>query len=146
MPAAVVLAVCLTVAAGYLAATRTEARVAAGPSLAQLEVAIADPDAGGDTWLRYAQRLAECRRYAHAAQAFQKVLERDPSSRAANLQCAAAMARSGDAEAFYTFAHDLLKIDPRLAQDVLLQTESQPYLREARYGELLTQARIQSMD
>src|SRR5262245_6756452 len=91
-PAAVVLLATFVAGAAYVYSTTTDARATDGPTLAQLEVLIANPDAGAETWLLYAQRLQQSSRYAHAAIAYQRVLEADPFSRTANLQCATALA------------------------------------------------------
>ena len=126
--------------------TRAESRGTDGPTLAQLEVAVADADASAATWLLYAQRLQQAGRLAHASAAYQRVLELDPFSRTANLQCAVVLAQTGDAEQFYGFMGKLLLLDPRLTQDILGRPESQPYLTADRFQALLSQARVQSMD
>ena len=145
-PAAAVLLATLVAGVVYVATTTTASDPAVGPALAQLEMAIADPDASAETWLVYAQQLQQAGRSAHAIAAYQRVLETDPFSRTANLQCASVLAQTGDADRLYLFLGKLLLLDPRLTQDILGRPESQRYLTEDRFQSLLAQARVQSMD
>jgi tetratricopeptide (TPR) repeat protein len=142
---AVLLATCVAGGA-YLISTSAESRTPTGPTLAQLEVLIADPEAGAETWLLYAQRLQQSGRYAHAALAYQRVLEADPFSRTANLQCAVALALAGDADRVYEFLRHLVTVDPRLTQDIFGRPELRRYLGAERFGALQALARVQSMD
>ncbi len=144
-PAAAVLLATLVTGSIYVATT-TASHPTASPALAQLEVAIADPDASPETWLTYAQQLQQAGRRAHAIVAYQRVLEADPFCRTANLQCASALAQAGDTDPFYGFMSKLLLLDPRLTQDIFGRPESQRYLTEDRFQSLLSQARVQSMD
>jgi tetratricopeptide (TPR) repeat protein len=145
-PAIVILAASLLAAGAYVRGTRAEADHENSSSLRELEVAIANPDAGLETWLLYAQRLQEDRRFAHAAMAYQRVLESDPYSRTANLQCALAYALAGDAAGLHAFVTHLLLIDPRLAVDILTRPETQPFQTAESFQRLLTQARAQALD
>ena len=145
-PAAVVLLLTFLVAAGYVWNSRAADRVGHGPTLAQLEQAIANPEASTETWLLYAQRLQQEQRFDHAALAYQRVIETDPDSRTANLQCAAALAQLGDADRLHGFLSHLTQLDPRLALDVFGRPELQRYLKQAPFQSLLNQARIQSLD
>lgn len=117
-----------------------------GPSLKELELAIADPDAKPATWLQYGQRLFEEKRYAHAAAAYARVLAIDPYERQANLQSALALALAGDADAFHDFMRDLILRDPRLAENIFGRPESQTYLTAPRFVSLVKQAHVQAMD
>jgi tetratricopeptide (TPR) repeat protein len=130
----------------YLWATGTEGRTGHGQSLAELEQAIACPDATTDTWLRYAQCLEDARRYDHAAAAYQRVLESDPYGRVANLHCAAVLALAGDGDRLLAFLTKLTQLDPRLALDVFARPELRPFLKEARFDQAHKQAVVQSMD
>lgn len=145
-PAAVVLLATFVAGAAYVYSTTTESRLADGPTLAQLEVAIADADASADVWLTYAQRLQQAGRLGHAIEAYRHVLELDPFSRTANLQCASAMAQAGQPDEFHGYLSQLLLIDPRLTQDILGRPEMQRFLTEDRFQAVLAQARVQSMD
>ena len=145
-PAAAILLATLVAGGAFVYGTRAESRVTDGPTLAQLEVAIADADASAATWLLYAQRLQQAGRLAHATAAYQRVLELDPFSRTANLQCAVVLAQAGDAGRFHGFMAKLLLLDPRLTQDIFGRPETQRYLAEDRFQSLLAQARVQSMD
>ena len=141
-----VLLLTFFVATGYVWNSRAADRAGRGPALTELEQAIANPDASTETWLLYAQRLQQEQRFDHAAMAYQRVLETDPDSRTANLQCAAALAQLGDADRLHGFLSHLTQLDPRLAQDVFGRPELQRYLKQSRFQSLLNQARIQSLD
>lgn len=145
-PALLVLLACAVAGAVYLKAGTSDARQVAGADLAEIELAIADPDASGDLWLLYGQRLAEHGRYGHAVMAFEQVLGKDPYCRTANIECATAFALGGDADGLFEFVSNLVLMDPRLTQDILGRSESQPYLNEPRFKTVASQARIQSMD
>ncbi|MEI6084954.1 MAG: tetratricopeptide repeat protein [Verrucomicrobiota bacterium] len=145
-PALVVLLATFVAGAAYVSSTTTDSRVSDGPTLVQLEIAIGDADATAETWLLYAQRLQQAGRLTHAAAAYQRVLEADPCSHLANLQCAVVIAQTGDADRFHEFMSKLLLVDPRLTQDVFGRPEVQRYLSAERFQTLLAQARIQSMD
>lgn len=145
-PATVVLLVAFALSAAYLGYAKTAARSTDGPTLAQLEVAIADPEAGAETWMLYAQRLLQEKRFAHAAMAYARVLETDPYSRAANIGCATALALEGDGDHFYTFMNAMLLIEPRLVLDVFSRPEAAPFLAQRNFKNLQAQAHVQSMD
>lgn len=132
--------------AGYVWSTRVEGRAGTGQTLAELEQAIANPDASTETWLQYGQCLQHERRYDHAVSAYQRVLETDPYSRNANFQCVAALALLGDGDRLHAFLVKLIQLDPRLALDVFARPELQPYLKQARFAQVHKQAIVQSMD
>ena len=145
-PAILVLVVCAVVGLTYFQAVTSDAQQRTGANLAEIELAIADPDAGSDLWLLYGQRLSECGRYDHAIMAFRQVLKLDPYCRPANIDCATALAHEGDADGLYEFVSKLVLMDPRLTQDILGRPESQSYLSAARFRAVQSQARVQSMD
>jgi tetratricopeptide (TPR) repeat protein len=145
-PAGLILLLTFLLGAGYVWSTRVEGRVGTGQTLEQLEQAIANPDATTETWLHYAQCLQHERRYDHAVLAYQRVLETDPYSRAANFQCVAALALLGDGDRLHSFLVKLIQLDPRLALDVFTRPELQPYLKQSRFAEAHKQAVVQAMD
>lgn len=145
-PAAAVLVASILAAGAYTWSTGAGATGNPVTPLAELERAIADPNASLATWLLYAQRLQQEQRFSHAALAYQRVLEDDPYSRAVSLQCANALALAGDADRYHGFLSDLLLIDPRLTQDILSRPESHPFMAAERFQTLLQQARAQAMD
>jgi tetratricopeptide (TPR) repeat protein len=145
-PAAAVLLATGLIGLVYLRVTTAESPDVEVPGLPQLEVAIADADAGLEVWQLYAQRLQQAGRLAHAAAAYQRVLEFDPFHHTANLQCAIVLAQRGDADVLYEFMSRLLLADPRLTQDILGRPVAQRYLSADRFQSLLAQARVQSMD
>jgi len=145
-PAATILTLALLAIAAYVAFTARAARTTEGPSLEQLELAIANPDAGSDTWMLYAQRLLQEKRYTHAAAAFQRVLENDPYSREANLGAASALALTKDRDALHAFLAHLLVIEPRLLLDFLGRPEAAPFMSEERFKLLHARSHAQSLD
>jgi len=144
--ALLVLVLCAVVAGVYFRADASDARQISGPGLAEIELAIADPDAASDLWLLYGKRLAEGGRYAHAVMAFEQVLAKDPYCRVANIDCAAALALANDADGLQAFVSKLVLMDPRLTQDILGRAEARPYLSQERFKRVQATARIQSMD
>jgi hypothetical protein len=145
-PATAILLGVFALSAFYLCQGKAAARSADGPTLAQLEVAIADPDAGTDTWMLYAQRLQKEKRFSHAAMAYERVLETDPYSRTANIGCATALALEGDPDRFFIFVNSLMLIEPRLILDVFGRPESAPFLTRENFKTLHAQAQVQSLD
>ena len=146
-PAGIVLLLTFVLCVGYGWSTRAAGRGGGpGHDLAQLEQAIANPDATTDTWLHYAQALQHARRHEHALSAYQRVLENDPYSRVANFSTVAALALLGDTERLHGFLAKLIQLDPRLAVDVFVRPELQPYLKQPRFAELHKQATVQAMD
>jgi tetratricopeptide (TPR) repeat protein len=145
-PATAVLLAAFAAIAAYVALTARAARSTDGPSLEQLEIAIANPDAGSDTWMLYAQRLLQEKRFAHAAAAFQRVLETDPYSREANLGAASALALTRDSEALHTFLSHMLVVEPRLLLDFLGRPEAAPFMSEERFKLLQARSHAQSLD
>ena len=145
-PAAIVLLATVLTGTAYVWNSRAGVQADSGPALADLEQAISRPDATTDTWLRYAQRLQQAGRFDHAVMAYARVLENDPYRRVANLQCAAALARLGDADRLHEFVNRLTQLDPRLALDVFGRPELQPYLADNRFLQIYKLAVAQSMD
>jgi len=116
------------------------------PGLAELELAIAQPDAAPATWRLFAQRLHEAGRLDHAAVAYRRCLESDPYDREVRLHCASVLALTGDAESFLEFMRDMVLIDAKLAVEVFNRPESKPYLARADFQALQAEAVSQSMD
>ena len=145
-PATAILLAALVAVVAYVALTARAARSTEGPSLDQLEIAIANPDAASDTWMLYAQKLLQEKRFAHAAAAFQRVIETDPYSREANLGAASALALSRDSEALHTFLTHLLVVEPRLLLDFLDRPEAAPFMSEERFKLLQSRSHAQSLD
>jgi len=154
-PAALVLV--LTAAAGwaYLQTAGAKAPADGGPTLEQLELMIANPDAPAETWRRYAQRLEAVGRPAHAASAYQRYLDADPYDRETRLRCALALADAADdagppdpagQDKLLAFMQDMVLMDPKLAVDVFDRPELKLFLGDPRFQEVKTAAVIQSMD
>ncbi len=145
-PAAVVLLATVVAGGWYLVATGGSAKATDGPTLADLELAIARADAPPEVWAQYAQHLRAEKRFAHAAMAYERVLARDPYDVEANLQCGTSLAQAGDAAAYAEFVRKLILFNPRLAVDLLARPESRPYLGTDPFPNLVKEARIQAMD
>ncbi|MBI4026962.1 MAG: hypothetical protein HY360_18400 [Verrucomicrobia bacterium] len=107
---------------------------------------ITDPEATTETWMVYAQRLSQEKRFSHAAMAYQRVLETDPYNRIANVGCASSLALTGDPERFFAFMNHLLLIEPRLILDILGRPEATPFLAAEKFQALKTEAFAQSLD
>lgn len=116
------------------------------PALADLQVLIAQPDAGRELWLQYAQRLQQAGQFLHAAQAYQRVLQFDPYDRPTKLQCAAVLARAGNADELARFMKQVCSLDPKLAMDIFTRPDMLSYLAQPAFIALSNEARVQSMD
>jgi hypothetical protein len=139
-PAVAVLVAVIFASVLYVRNSHVVATANAGTDLSELERAITE------TWLLYAQRLQDAKRLDHAALAYQRVLADDPYNRMANLQCATLLAATGNADKFYSFMNNLLLVEPRMALDIFGRPEARPFLAEARFQNLQSQAQSQSMD
>jgi len=118
----------------------------ARPTLAQLETAVAHENASVDVWLAYADRLQEAGQYAHAADAYQKALEKNSLNRAARLGLGVALARAGNAAGLYAWVQKLMYSDPGLTCELLDRPECAPFLTEDRFVQLRQEAKLQTMD
>ena len=145
-PAAVILLLMLGLSTLLVLDRRTLARGADDTELAALQLAIAQPDAKTQTWLKYAQKLQAVGQPRHAAMAYRRVLAAEPYNRIARLNGAICLAKAGQADDFYTFMHDTVLIDPKLAVDVFERPEAQAFLSEPRFQALSREAQVQSMD
>jgi hypothetical protein len=145
-PAVAVLVAVVLAGVLYVRNSHVVATANAGTDLSELERAITEPDAGIETWLLYAQRLQDAKRFDHAALAYQRVLADDPYNRLANLQCATLLASTGNADKFYSFMSNLLLVEPRMALDIFGRPEARLFLAESRFQNLQSQAQSQSMD
>ncbi|MFA7238199.1 MAG: tetratricopeptide repeat protein [Phycisphaeraceae bacterium] len=146
-PAILILA--LAAVAGYAILTRASSAspdTNDAPALADLQILIAQSDAGPDLWRQYAHRLQQLKQYPHAAQAYQRVLQFDPYDRPAKLQCASVLALAGNPDELASFMKQVISLDPKLAADIFTRPELQTYLTQPAFLALNTEARVQSMD
>ena len=155
LPATLVLL--LTFAAGWAYLQSAGARDTGedGPTLDQLELMIANPEAPAETWRLFAERLVAAGRHAHAATAYQRYLERDPYDRETRLRCAMALAHAAsdagqpvptEQAHLLAFMQDMVLVDPKLAVDVFDRPELKLHLSDPRFQQTRTAAIIQSMD
>ena len=114
--------------------------------IAELQSAIAKPDAKPATWLAYAQTLQAAHQYAKATIAFQHFLETDPYQRDARMACAACVAQLGDKDAFFRFMDETISLMPKTAVDIFSRPEAAPYLADARFQDLQQKAAAGAMD
>jgi thioredoxin-like negative regulator of GroEL len=118
-----------------------------GDSLAALEKQIGR---GGEIrpeiWSAYAQKLMEAKRFADAASAYKKVLEKSPADRTAKTGVAIALAKAGNEEEFYKFMSELTYSDAKMAMDIFDRGECQAWLSQTRFKTLQHEARAQAMD
>jgi tetratricopeptide (TPR) repeat protein len=113
-----------------------------------LEKAIAGGENRPETWCAYAQRLTETSppRFAQAALAYRKVLEKDPYHRQARVGCALALAQAWNADELHAFLRELIYSEPKLAVDLFDRPECRAYLAKERFVSLQKEARAQAMD
>jgi hypothetical protein len=114
--------------------------------LAELQHAVAAPDAPPATRLRYAEKLQQLGQFSRAAVAYRRVLDGDPYNRDARLQCALSLARLGTPEEVFSFLRATLLLDPRLTLHILGRPEVGTYLADARFQALRKEAVAQSLD
>lgn len=152
-PAAMVLAAMLGASAAYAIATSPAARRASpGESKAscaasaELACALAGGQTNTATWMSYAQRLQCDGQPADAAEAYAKVLAREPYNQAAWVGRAAALAAVGDEDKLAEFLTDLVLANAKLAVEVFGRSDIQPLLRSERLRSLREEALSQSMD
>jgi len=154
-PAALVLLIAVAAGWAYLETAGAKTPADGGPTLEQLELMIANPDASAETWRLYAGRLEAADRPAHAATAYQRYLEADPYDRETRLRCALALAAAAadagqpvpaEQDKLLAFMQDMVLMDPKLAVDVFDRPELQLHLGDPRFQEVKTAAVIQSMD
>ncbi len=145
IPAAAILLALFVLGVWPLLAHRSAGSVDDTQLLA-LQEAVAQPGAKAADWQRFAEKLQALGRDREAVQAYQRVLEKDESSRPARLQCALCLARVGDRDVFYAFMRATLAVNPKLTVEVLDRPEAQPYYSEQRFQALRREAAAQSMD
>jgi tetratricopeptide (TPR) repeat protein len=120
---------------------------AAAPALRR---ALAPRDAGSaaaaGTWFARAEALRAAGDPARAAEAYARVLEREPYHREARFRRAWCLAAAGDKEAFYAVMSELAVSDAKLAVDLFEAPVAKAWLAEPRFAELVKEARAQSLD
>lgn len=146
LPAAAVLVAVVAVGLIYV---RSWGRGAGGDgtALEALEKQIAR---GGQidvkTWMDYAQKLMEAKRYNDAASAYKKALDKEPANRKARTGAAIALAKAQNEEEFYKFMSELTYSDPKMALDLFDRGECQAWLGQTRFKTLQHEAKAQAMD
>jgi tetratricopeptide (TPR) repeat protein len=114
--------------------------------LAQLQLAVAQPDAKPATWLLYADKLQQVGQYPRAVLAYRRILETDPYNRESRLACASCLANMKKPDDFFSFMKATIQVDPKLALNIFGRPEVAGYLSEARFQALRAEAVAQSMD
>lgn len=114
--------------------------------LSALQIAAAAPAATAADWRNFAEALQAAGRFAESAQAYQKALEREPYNRQMKFDRAIALARTGDADAFFECMRDLSITEAKLAVEILDRAESQRYLSEDRFRVIAQEAASQARD
>ena len=142
------LIIVLAIAGGGWLLTRgvSAAHTNDAPTLSDLQIMIAQPDASPDLWRQYARRLQQAEQYTHAARGYQRVLQFEQYDRQAKLQCASVLALAGNAKKLAAFMKQVIGLNPKLAVDIFTRPELQTYLALPRFVALNTEARVQSMD
>ena len=124
----------------------SDRRQGAGGDLAALEKAIADGQADGATWARYAGLLSERGSHRQAAEAYRQALETDPVNRELLFQRGSTLARAGDADALFACLREYCDNDPRLTYDLLKRPEFKSYLAKERFRKIQEEALSQYLD
>jgi tetratricopeptide (TPR) repeat protein len=145
IPAIATLFLVLTVGIFFLYGLRKTSG-ATDAQLAELQHAVAAPNATATTWMQYAGKLQELGQYPRAAIAYRRVLEGDPYNRDARLNCALCLAKIGNADECFTFLRATLLLDPRLTLHILGRPEVGGFLADARWQTLKKDAVAQSLD
>jgi tetratricopeptide (TPR) repeat protein len=99
-----------------------------------------------ETWLAYADALANAKQFAPAADAYKEVIALQPSKRDAKFQCGLALAQADAPNPFYDYLKELVYGDPKVAEDLFNRPETQTYLKEDRFVSLAKEAKNQAMD
>jgi tetratricopeptide (TPR) repeat protein len=145
IPAIATLLLVLTAGVFFLYGLRKTSG-ATDAQLAELQHAVAAPDATPATWMRYAGMLQELGQHSRAAIAYRRVLEADPYNRDARLNCALCLARMSNADECFNFLRATLLLDPRLTLHILGRPEVATFLAEGRFQTLKKDAVAQSLD
>jgi tetratricopeptide (TPR) repeat protein len=97
-------------------------------------------------WMQYAQVLFSLGRHQHAAQAYHKVLQKQPYNNQARYQRALALAQSDDEDAYFRYMQNLVLTYPQMATELFAQPECQRFLTQDRFRSLAREARVQAVD
>jgi len=97
-------------------------------------------------WMQYARALSSLGRHQHAAQAYQQILQKQPYNNQARYQCALALAKSNDEEAYFRYMQNLVLTYPQMATELFAQPECQRGLTQDRFRVLAREARVQAVD
>lgn len=97
-------------------------------------------------WMQYARALDSRGRYQHAAQAYQKIRQLEPYNNRARYQCAIALARSDDEDAYFRYMQNLVLTYPQMAAELFAQPEGRRFLTQERFRALAGEARAQAVD
>ena len=114
--------------------------------LAELQLAVAQPDAKPEVWLTYAQTLQAAKQLSRAVVAYEHFLESDPYERSARMACATCLAEIGNADAFRKFMEETIAVLPKAAVEIFNRPESAVYLADARFQALQKNAAAGAMD
>ena len=111
----------------------------------ELEKAVTKTD-DSKVWMQYALALSSLGRHQHAAQAYQEILQKQPYNNQARYQCALALARSNDEDAYFRYMQNLVLTYPQMATGLFTQPECQRFLTQDRFRVLAREARVQAVD
>jgi len=111
----------------------------------ELEKTVTQTD-DSKVWMQYARALDSLNRHQHAAQAYQRILQIEPYNNQARYQCALALARSNDEEAYFQYMQNLVLTYPQMATEIFAQSEGQHFLTQERFRALAREARVQAVD
>jgi hypothetical protein len=150
-PAALVLLTSLLFAGAYAINTRKGASSAMGTGGTPLDMAgseksIAAGHADSRTWFAYAEQLRADGKSKLAADAYLRVLEKEPYQREARFWVAVCLADSAHAPQLEAYMEQLALSEAKLAVEVFQRRELAPYMSLPRMSALFDQAKDQARD
>lgn len=146
IPALLAMALSAALGLGILAGTgQFRANDLASASLDSLEKQIVG-STDGTVWQAYGDKLRQSDRFASAAKAYERALEYAPELQGARRHRAIALARSGEADAFFAYFSRLAMTYPILASSLLDSPDLAPMRTDPRWEPTAASARAQAID
>lgn len=150
-PAAVVLLTSLLLAGAFAVSAihGTSSKAGSGGTPADMtrcETSIVTGHADTRTWFAYAEQLRAGGKPMPAADAYQRVLDKEPYHREARFWTAICLADSGNVPQLEAYMGRLVLSEAKLAVEVFHRRELAPYMTSPQISALLEQAKDQARD
>lgn len=150
-PAALVLMASLALAGAYAmsglrGASPDPAASGSSADVVGRERSIVAGRADAGTWFAYAEQLRAEGKPAMAADAYQRVLEKEPYHREARFWTAVCLAESANTQRLEKYMEKLVSGEAKLAVEIFQRRELAPHMSSPRMSALLEQARDQARD